>query len=449
MPARTQALRLGHRDVLAIAVPMILSNVTTPLIGAVDTAVIGQLGAAHLIGAVAVGAAIFTMIYWAFGFLRMGTTGLTAQASGARKATEVVATLYRALLIAVLGGTALIALQSPLAAVAFPLMGASAEVEQAARAYFGIRIWSAPGALANYALIGWFIGLGRAGTAFRLQLFLNGANMVLDALFVLVFGWGVAGVAAGTLIAEMGAAAVGIAVAISGGNAGSVRTRLARVVHPPRFRRMLSVNGDIMVRTVSLLFAFSFFTAQAARSGDMILAANAVLLNFLAISSYLLDGVAFSAEVLVGKAIGSRDAAHFRAAARLSSFWAVAVSAGLSLAFWFAGGAIIDLMTINQEVRALARSYLVWAALSPVIGVACFQLDGIFIGATRTKDMRNMMIISLIAYLLAWALLVPRLGNHGLWAALMVFFAFRAATLALRFPALMRSAFGIESFRNN
>ena len=434
---------MRHRDVLAIALPMIFSNVTTPLIGAVDTAVIGQLGSAPLIGAVAVGATIFTFFYWAFGFLRMGTTGLTAQASGAARPREVLATLYRALIVAGAAGLAIVVLQGAIAAAAFTLMGASAEVGTAARTYFDIRIWSAPAALANYALVGWFIGLGRAGMAFRLQLLLNLTNIGLDALFVWGFGWGIAGVAAGTLIAETGAALVGIAVAMRA--AEGVKLRAWRVFNAGKLKRMISVNGDIMIRTLSLLFAFSFFTVQGSRSGDLILAANAVLMHFLSVSAYFLDGVAYATEALTGKAIGARDPKRFSDAVRLSSVWAAALSLATGAAFWLAGGVIIDVMTVNAAVREVARDYLFWAALAPLVGVACFQLDGIFIGATRTRDMRNMMLISLAVYLGAWALLTPAFGNHGLWAALMVLFVVRALTLAWRFPALERAAFGARS----
>ncbi|RIA47397.1 MATE family multidrug resistance protein [Dichotomicrobium thermohalophilum] len=424
---------------LAIAGPMIFSNVTTPLIGAVDTAVIGQLGAAHLIGAVAVGATIFTFFYWAFGFLRMGTTGLTAQASGAERNREVLATLYRALLVAGTAGVAIIMLQWPIAEAAFALMGASPDVDEAARTYFAIRIWSAPAALANYALVGWFIGLGRAGMAFRLQLLLNLTNIALDALFVLAFGWGVAGVAAGTLIAETGAALVGLAVALRA--SAGLQIRLWRVFNAAKLRRMIAVNGDIMIRTLSLLFAFSFFTAQGARAGDLILAANAILMHFLSVSAYFLDGIAYATEALTGKAIGARNLARFHDAVRLSSIWAAGLSLAVGAVFWLGGDTVIDAMTVNEAVRSLARDYLVWAALAPVIGVACFQLDGIFIGATRTRDMRNMMLVSLAVYLLAWAALTPPFGNHGLWAALMVLFITRALTLAIRLPALKRDAF--------
>ncbi len=438
------AAPVTHRQVLAVAVPMILSNVTTPLIGAVDTAIIGQLGEAHLIGAVAVSAIIFTIVFWAFGFLRMGTTAFTAQASGANRRKEVRATLYRALVIAALIGLVIIAAQAVIAAAAFPLMGASPAVEQAARDYFDIRIWAAPMTLANYALLGWFVGLGRAGTAFGLQLLLNGTNIALDVLFVMGLGLGVPGVALGTAMAETIAAVAGIALAFAPAIAGP-KVRLARVFDAAKLRRLFAVNRDIMIRTLCLMFAFSFFTAQGARGGDLVLAANAVLLHFLSISSHFLDGLAFSAEVLTGRAIGARDERRFDDAVRLSSVWAFGLSALLSLFYFIAGGLVIDIMTISPEVRISAREFLFWAALAPVAGVAAFQLDGVFIGATRTQDMRNMMILSLAVYLLAWAILSNAFGNHGLWAAMLVFFVVRALSLMARMPALRHAVFRAPS----
>lgn len=438
---------LTHRNVLAIAVPIIFANVTTPLIGIVDTAVLGQLGDAHYIGAVAIGAIIFTMVYWAFGFLRMGTTGLTAQAEGAGNDAEVVAVLMRGLLLAGVAGSLLILLQWPIGKTAFALLQGSDQVEAEASAYFYIRIWSAPFALANYAFLGWFIGIGRAGTAMTLQLLLNGANAGLDALFVLGLGMEVEGVAIGTLMAETGAAAAGAVIASREIAARGAPIGRLRITERLALKRMLSVNGDIMIRTLCLMFAFIWFTAQSATGGDTILAANAILMNLVSFAAYFLDGFAFSGETFVGQAIGAGRRRRFREAVTMTSLWAAAFSLALSAAFWFAGGEIIDALTVNPDVRETARLYLAWAAALPLISFPCFQLDGIFIGATRSADMRNMAVLSLAVYLGAWALLTPVWGNHGLWLSMVVLNIARGATLGSRFGAMERDLFGDRSLR--
>jgi MATE family multidrug resistance protein len=432
---------LTYGRVLSVSLPIVLSNVTTPLLGVTNTAVIGRLGEAHLIGAVAIGVVVFSLMFWAFGFLRMGTTGLTAQADGAGDMREVGATLARALLIAGVAGAALIMLQKPAEWIAFSLIEASAGVESEAKAYFAIRIWSAPFTLANYALLGWFIGLGRTRLALLTQLGLNGGNVVLNVAFVSWLGWGVPGVALGTLIAEAIAAAASFWLArrVLQERGASLPWGLA--LNGEGLRRMIAVNADLMIRTLCLLFAMTFFTAQAARGGDITLAANEVLLQFLSVSAFLLDGFAFAAEVFTGRAIGAGQRGYFREAVRLSSTCAVAIAAGVSLAYALAGGAIIDALTTNAEVREAARIYLPWAVIGPIVGVAAFQLDGIFIGATRTREMRNMMLISLGVFMAAWAALTPVFGNHGLWAALIVFSLTRGITLGLRFPALERASF--------
>ena len=437
--------RLTYARVLAISLPIILSNVTTPLLGVTSTAVVGQLGAPHLIGAVALGATIFTLLFWAFGFLRMGTTGLCAQADGAGDQPEVSAILARALLLAGGAGLLLVALQAPLEWVSVYFLKGSAAVEAETRHYFHIRIWSAPFALANYAFLGWFIGLGRTRTALYLQVLLNGANVVLNIAFVSWLGWGVTGVAIGTLIAEILAAGVGAVIASRELRRRGVPADWGRAFDAVGLTRMLLVNSDLMIRTLCLLFAFTFFTAQAAKSGDVLLAANAVLLQFLNLSSYLLDGFAFATEVLTGRAIGAARLADFRRAVRLSSVWAATVSLAVAVIFLVGGGAIIDAMAANPEVRETARLYRPWALAAPVAGVACFQLDGIFIGATRTRDMRNMMIVSLAVFLAAWAVLTPAFGNHGLWASMIVFFVIRGVSLAAFYPALERASFPVKA----
>lgn len=428
-----------HRAILRIAVPVMLSNVSTPLLGVVDTAVVGRLPDPAYIGAVALGALIFSFVFWGFGFLRMGTTGLTAQALGARDAVEIRAGLGRALLIAAAIGAGLVALQWPIGEVAFALLQGSATVEGLARDYFAVRIWAAPATLANYALLGWFIGLGQARTALVLQLVLNVANMALDALFVLGLGMGVVGVAAGTLIAEVIAAAVGLALARRHlrGVPGSLSR--AGLLDRRRLSRAIAVNRDLMIRTLALMTVFVWFTAQGARQGDLLLAANAVLMQFVGVSAYFLDGIAFATEALVGRAVGAARRAELVVALRRTTLWAAALALVASALFGSLGPILIDALTVDEAVRRTARTYLPWAALAPLAGVWCFQLDGAFIGATRSAEMRNAMLQSLAIFLVGWWLLRP-LGNHGLWAALFVGYAARTLTLSRHLPALVRGA---------
>ena len=419
---------------------MILSNATVPLVGMADTAVIGQLNDPALIGGVALGSTIFAMLFWAFGFLRMGTTGLTAQAVGAGDDAEVAANLYRALFIAVSAGTLLFALHAPAILLILKLTGGSTEVQTATADYFGVRILSAPATLANYALVGWLMGLARANLALVLQLFLNAINIALAILLILGVGKGVKGAAMAAVFAEYAAVMAGLVIAkhILGRREG----KRAALFEARAFRRLIAVNGDIMIRTICLMFAFTFFAAQGARLGDVALAANSVLRSLSDLSAYVLDGFAFAAEVLVGQAVGAASFGRFRRAVYLSSIWAVALAVIVSFAFWAGGLLLIKLMTTTPSVQDAAREFLPWAAMTPLLGVACFQLDGIFIGATRTADMRNMMIVSLAVFLAAWAVLTPAFGNHGLWASLMIFYIARAATLGLRYPALERGING-------
>jgi MATE family multidrug resistance protein len=427
--------------VLAIAVPIVVSNVTTPLVGAVDTAVIGQSGIVADMGGVALGATIFSLLFWSFGFLRMGTSGLTAQAVGRRDNGEIAAGLQRSLLIALAAGVLLILLQRPIAALFLYLLQGSPEVQQAARAYFDVRIWSAPFAFVNYAILGWLVGLGKATHAFLLQLVLNLVNIALALLLALELGYGVPGVGAATLLAEIVAVVLGAWLATSemtrrGGFAG-----WGRVLSRAELGRALSVNRDIMIRTFCLLAAFTYFTAQGARLGDVVLAANAILFDLFGIAAYFLDGFAHAAETHVGRAVGAGGRARFAEAIRLSSIWAGVLAGLVGVVTLIGGGVVIDLMTTSPEVREAARNYLAWAALSPVLGVAAFQLDGIYIGATWTADMRNMMVLSLVVFLAVYTVIGPLYGNHGLWTALMVFFAVRGLSLGLRLPGLARRTF--------
>ena len=434
-----KAEEIGHRRVLAIALPIVLSNATVPILGAVDTGVVGQLGEAAPIGAVGIGAIILSAIYWIFGFLRMGTVGLTSQALGRGEAPEVAALLSRALLIGLMGGLAVILLQLPLFWGAFRLAPASPEVEALARDYMAIRIWSAPAAIALYGITGWLIAQERTRAVLVLQVWMNGLNIVLDLWFVLGLGWGVEGVAIATFLAEWSGLALGLWFCRAA-FAGPDWRDVARVFDAARLRRMAAVNGDILIRSVLLQAIFVSFLFWGAGLGDVTLAGNQVLLQFLHITAYALDGFAFAAEAIVGQAFGAGAVAALRRGAVLTSIWGVAVSVGLALVFLVFGGAIIDVMTTAPEVRAAARGDLVWMVIAPLAGIASWMLDGIFIGATRTRDMRNMMALSAAIYLAAALALMPWLGNDGLWLALLISFVARGVTLGVRYPALERAA---------
>ncbi len=426
----------SHRSILRLAIPVMLSNVSTPLIGVVDTAIVGRIPDAAYIGAVALASLVFTFLFWAFGFLRMGTTGLTAQASGANDGAEVIAGLGRALLVAAAAGSLLIVLQWPLRELAFALLHGSDHVESLARGYFDIRIWSAPAALANYALLGWFVGLGRTEVALVLQFILNLSNILLDALFVLGLGWGVRGVAFGTVLAEIIAAVCGIVIALRFARGRYPKFNREQILDIARLKRTFTVNSDIMVRSLALMLAFIWFMAQGAQQGDVVLAANAVLMQFIAVSAYFLDGIAFSAETLVGRAIGARHREALLTSIRRTTLWAAILAAALSILIAVSGSWGIELLTTDERARDMAKAYLLWAAVGPILGVWAFQLDGIFIGATQTAEMRNAMLLSLAIFFLAWKLTVSW-GNAGLWASLCVHYIARASTLLYFFPKLL------------
>lgn len=429
---------ITHGRVVRIAVPILLANVTVPLLGAVDTGVVGQIPAAEPIAAVGVGSIILTAIYWIFGFLRMGTAGLTAQAAGQGDRAEVAALLTRSLMIGFAGGVALVVLQPLVYLGAFALSPASEEVEGLARTYMQIRIWSAPAAIAVYGINGWLIAQERTRDVFLLQLWMNGINVGLDLLFVLGFDWGVPGVAVATFIAEWSGLAMGLWLCRSAFRQPSWRD-WPRVFDKVRLTRMAAVNSDILIRSMLLESIFVSFLLFGGRFGDVTLAANQVLLQFLHITGYALDGFAFAAEALVGQAFGAGQVARLRRAAIMTSVWGAVFAVGLALVFGLFGPAIIDLMAKDPTVREAARAYLPWMVFAPPIILGLVMFDGIFIGATRTADMRNMMAIAAVLYFAAVWILMEPMQNHGLWLALYVSFVARAATLAARYPALERS----------
>ncbi len=426
---------LTHKRVLGVAIPIVLANATIPILGAVDTAVVGQLGLAVPIGAVGIGAIIITAIYWLFGFLRMGTTGLTAQAIGSVDKSETSALLVRGIIIGLVAGLILIIAQVPLFLGALQLSPASIEVEGLAQKYLQIRVYSAPAAIALFGITGWLIAKEKTRAVLILQLLLNGINIILDLVFVLKLGWGVEGVAIATVIAEWSGLIFGLWLAREGFNNGYWKNWV-QIFDRTRLVQMAKVNSDIMIRSILLEIGFVSFLFLGSSFDDATLAANQVLIQFLNITAYALDGFAFAAEALVGQALGAKNRQIFRKSAVMTSQWGVGSVILMALAFFVFGNNIINIMTTAEDVRAVSYVYLPWMVLAPLAGVAAWMLDGIFIGATRTTDMRNMMFISFCVYLIALALLLPSYGNHGLWASLIIFSIARGVTLGFKYPAL-------------
>lgn len=428
-----------HARVFTIAGPAMLANLTTPLLGIVSTAAIGRLGDAHLLGGVALASVAFDCIFWLFGFLRMATVAFTAQALGADDRIELRAILLRALMLGAAIGLALIVLRTPLAALIFNIMGGSDAVTAAAREYFFIRLWSAPLMLGNYVILGWLVGQARTGRALALQVGINLCNMALTALLVLRLDFGIGGAALATVVAEAGGFCAGLMVVwrLMGRRIGIDR---ATLFDRARLLRLFAVNRDIMIRTAALITAFLFFTAQGARAGDLALAANAVLGNFVMIGSFFLDGLATAAEQICGQAIGARNRRQFSRAVRLTLGWSAAFGAAVTLLFVAFGTPLIAAITTSPEVRDVAGQFMLLAALAPVCGVAAYCYDGIYIGASWVREMRNLMLLALATYGAAWYLLTP-FGNAGLWIAFLIFLMARGALQALRYPAMARVTF--------
>ena len=410
---------------------MIVSNVTVPLLGLVDTAVMGHLDHPRYLAAVAIGATVFSFLFMGLNFLRMGTTGLAAQAHGAGDGDALRSVLGQALLIAIGLAALLIGLQGPVGALAFRLLGPAPEVLEAAWTYYGVRIWAAPAALANFALIGWFIGRQNTRAPLVIMLVTNLANIVLSVLFVVGLGYRTGGVAAASVVAET--AGLGVAAWLARAALADTSGAFAwsRILDPVALRRVLGVNANLFVRTLSLMFVFGFITAQGARMGTAILAANAILLQFQYLMSYGLDGFAHAAEALAGRAVGERNPGGFRQAVRRSLVWSAAVAVGYALIFALSGKQIIELLTDQPELRDLAKAFLPWIVVSPLVSFWSFLGDGVFVGATWADAMRNTMLVS------AFAVFVPAfymtqaagLGNHGLWLSFLAFMAARAATM--------------------
>ncbi|WP_076413325.1 MATE family efflux transporter [Shewanella sp. UCD-KL12] len=429
-----------NRQLLALALPMILSNITVPLLGLVDTAVVGHLSNAYYLGGVAVGSTLITLILWMLGFLRMATTGLVAQSYGAGDTQAQYKLLLQAGSLAVILGLSAVILQLPILNLALSLTDASHEVQQYTREYFQIRIWSTPFALLNLALLGWLLGRQQPKAAMWQLIVANLANIALDLLFVLGLGWGVKGAALASVFADISGFIVALTmVYIQVKKVGDFNfQKLRQSLSLNSYRKLLSLNADIFIRSLCLQLCFVFMTFHGASLGDNTVAANAVLLNLLLLISYALDGIAYYAEAEVGRAYGQKNKALMRDTVMLAWLWSAISAILFTLIFAFAGNSIIEMLTNIEEVRAVAGSYLFWIVLLPLLSFGSYLFDGVYIGAAKGKVMRNSMIISTFGIFFPVWFVFQSSGNHALWAAMSAFMLARSLTLTLHYRYKLR-----------
>lgn len=430
-----QSQPLTRRSILAQAWPIMLGQTTVPLVGLVDTAVIGWTGDAAALAGVALGTAIISFIFWAFGFLRMGMTGLTAQAHGRREQAEVDGLLLRGVAAGLGIGAALVALQVLLVPVAFAVLAGGGALDAAAREFVTARFLGAPAALGFYAINGWLYGLGRTRATLALQILVNLVNGALDLLFVWQFDMGARGVGLGTAIAEWVGLVAGLVLVVRVAGSRALLGQRAGFFHGEAWKKLFVVNADIMVRTIALLALFLWLANAGARLGTVQLAANHVLMQLVSIFAFVLDGFAFTAESRVGQAVGRGSRSDLKRAIRLTGEYSLGFGLLATLAALYFGGALIDLLTTNMEVREAARAVLPLAALAAIVGVPAWLLDGVFIGATQGRALRNAAILATALYIATDLLLRP-FGATGLWLALLASYGFRAGLLAIHLPRL-------------
>ncbi len=422
-----------HTEIWRLAGPLILSNISIALLGIVDTAVVGHLDSAHYLGAVAVGAVIFDFIYWGMGFLRMGTTGLAAQAHGRVDADELRAVLVHAVGCAIVIALFVLLFQDLIIEIGIALIGGSEQVREYASIYVSWAIWGAPAVLVTMVLIGWLLGMQDARATLITALVINVVNIILDVVFVYGLGLDVRGVALASVLAQYTGLLIVLYLVVRKLKLHPGRWHRERIADTRRLKGLLILNQNIFIRTLCLILVFAFFTRQGARQGEIILAANAVLLNFQLLTALGLDGFANAAEALVGRAIGALDRHKFFRSITLATEWALVIAVLLSAAYFIWGNQLIGLMTSLPEVIEYAQAHLAWVVVLPVLSVWCFLLDGIFIGATRSAEMRNTMLFSSgLIFLPAWYSL-QALGNHGLWLAMLLFFIARGLSLGAVF----------------
>ncbi|WP_260285580.1 MATE family efflux transporter [Peribacillus aracenensis] len=438
---------MNHRSYLALAMPLTISTITTPLIGAVDTAVVGQLPNPVYLGGVAIGTVIFNTLYWLFGFLRVSTSGFAAQALGANDGKQGILAFLRPFILAIVAGVGFILLQGPIEHVSLTLMNPDADVRRYAAEYFNIRIWGIPFTLMNYVILGWLMGMSKIKVSLVLQVLMNLMNIALDLLFVHGFAWGVQGVAIATLFSEVTAFFIGLIIIVKASPHRMEMPPLKEMFDSSSIKKMMSVNRDLFIRTLCLLAVFNIFTAKGASYGTEILAANAVLIQISYLMAYFFDGLANASSILVGKAIGAEDKHLYKKTLILSLQWGVLFSLMIAVSYYLCGDIILSLFTRMPSVIELANIYGIWLILFPLSASVGIVFYGVFTGATEAAPIRNSMIYSLIAFLITLYIFVPAYQNHALWLAFTVFSLGRSVFLALYIPRLSKKLFPNRSVR--
>ncbi len=424
-----------NRRILNIAIPNIISNITVPLLGIVDLALVGHLESKVYIGAIALGSMIFNFIYWGFSFLRMGTGGFAAQSYGKKDFQESFYILYRALLVGFIGAVFLLIIQKPIDLLSFFIINGSDEVEFFARQYFYIRIWAAPATIALYSISGWYIGMQNAKIPMIIAITVNLLNVGFNVLFIKVFGMKSDGVALGTVLAQYLGLIAGLIFLSKNSKRLKQYLNFKEILQLNALKKFFNVNKDIFIRTISLVFALSFFTAKSAKYGDTLLAVNTLLLQFFMIYAHVVDGFAFAGEALAGKYFGARDKFNLIKVSKFLFYWGLLMAGIFTIAYYFGDNLLLKILTDNTEVINNIQPYLFWIYLIPVITFGAFIWDGIFIGVTASASMRNAMLIStFLVFIPSYFILHHYFYNHGLWAAFMLFMIARFVTLSLYAP---------------
>lgn len=421
-----------NKKILALAIPNIISNLSVPLLGLADTALMGHLTSEVYLGAVALGGMIFNFLFWGLGFLRMGTTGITAQAYGNRNLKKCVDTLLRAFLVALLATLCLVILQKPIVMLNFYWIEGSQSVERLAKEYFYIRIYAAPATIGLYVMTGWFLGMQNAKAPMWIAIFVNLSNLGFNYLFVIYWGMASAGVALGTVIAQYMGLILGVGILWIYYRKIFRRVSLKKLIEHKELKHFFEVNQDIFIRTLALIFTFSFFYAESAKYGDLILAINSILMQFIMILSYGVDGFAFAAESLVGKYAGTRDTQNLRVLIKLLFLWGMGIASVFFLICLFEGELLTSLLTTNLKVLERIKEYSFWMLMAPFANSICFIWDGVYIGATASKTMRNTMLqATFLIFFPVYFLTKQGLGNHALWLAFTCFMLCRGVLLTL------------------